>query len=72
MSTSPRPNLRVVKGEEPTVEDELRTLLRALGRVKREKAQIEGRMQPLRRRFADDRGEMMLPTIERLQRELRP
>ncbi|MGJ0508892.1 MAG: hypothetical protein ACR652_17550 [Methylocystis sp.] len=65
-----RPNLRVVKGEEPTVEDELRTLLRCLDRVKREKATIEGRMQPLRRQYADDRGEVMLPTIERLQREL--
>ena len=61
--------LRVIE-REPTTEDELRALLRARQRIERERVQNDAALQPLRRRYADARGEMMLPTIERLRREL--
>lgn len=64
-----RPNLRVI-ADEPTVEDELKALLNARQRIDRERAQNDAAMRPLMRRFADERGEKLLPTVERLKREL--
>lgn len=64
-----KPNLRIVP-DEPTVEDELRALLNARRRIEAERAQNEAAMLPLRQRYAKDRGEFMLPSLERLRREL--
>lgn len=56
-----------------TAEDELRVLQRALIRHRQAQEAVrwaEQELQPLRRRYADARGERMLPNIERLRREL--
>lgn len=54
----------------PTVEDELRTLLLARDRYERQRVEAEALMLELRRRYAADRGEFLLPSLERLRREL--
>lgn len=59
--------------DEATEADELATLQRALIQHKQALEAVkwaEDELQPLRRRYADARGEKMLPTLERLRREL--
>lgn len=48
----------------------LRRLLRERDRAVREIAEIDAQMLSYRKRYAAERGEYMLPTIERLRREL--
>lgn len=60
------PRLRVV----PTTEDALATLLRDRDRALREVAEIDAMMLAYRKRYAAERGEFMLPSLERLRREL--
>lgn len=60
------PKLRVV----PTTEDALAALLRDRDRALREVAEIDAMMLPYRKRYAAERGEFMLPSLERLRREL--
>lgn len=61
--------LSIVK-DGPTVEDAILLALiqhrQALEAVK----WAEDELLPLRRRYADERGEKLLPTLERLRREL--
>jgi hypothetical protein len=64
LKTAPR--LRVV----PTTEDALATLLRDRDRALREIAELDAMMLAYRRRYAAERGEFMLPSLERLRREL--
>lgn len=55
---------------EPPVECALRVLLRDRERAMREIADIDRKMLAYRKSYAAERGEYLLPTIERLQREL--
>lgn len=64
----PRTALKVVQTEA----DELRALLNTRQRLQRETAENDHALRQARRRFADRRGEFILPTIERLRRELLP
>jgi hypothetical protein len=48
----------------------LRTLLRDRDGLERELAAIDAQMLAYRRSYARERGEFMLPTLERLRREL--
>lgn len=48
----------------------LRELIAKRDRLLAEAAVVEQQMRPLMREFADARGEMMLPSVERLRREL--
>ncbi len=56
--------------DEPTVQDELRALLRALDKIDRERTQVDARIRTARRRYADENREFVLPSLERLRREL--
>lgn len=51
-------------------EHELRLLLRRRDQAVREIAGIDGQMLALRKRYAAERGEFVLPTLERLRRDL--
>jgi hypothetical protein len=55
---------------EPPVECALRVLLRDRERAVREIADIDRQMLAYRKSYAAERGEYLLPTIERIQREL--
>jgi hypothetical protein len=59
----------VVTAPEP-VECALRTLLLDRQRAVRDIAEIDAMMLAYRKTYAAERGEFMLPTIERLTREL--
>ena len=48
----------------------LRRLLRERDKAVRELALIDSAMMLLRRKYADERGERLLPTVERLRLEL--
>lgn len=48
----------------------IRLLLRDRDRAVREIAEIDDQMLAYRKRYAAERGEYMLPTLERLRREL--
>lgn len=70
---SPRPALRSVETVEEVrfgADQALRTLLRDRDRAMREIAEIDAMMLAYRKSYAKERGEYMLPTIERLRREL--
>lgn len=54
----------------PGAEHGLRILIRDRERALRELAEIDAQLLPLRKRYAAERGEFMLPTLERLKREL--
>ncbi len=56
--------------DEPTVEDELRALLRARAKIERERTQVDARIRTASRRYADERREFVLPSVERLRRDL--
>ncbi len=56
--------------DEPTVEDELRALLRAREKIERERTQVDARIRTASRRYADKLREFVLPSLERLRREL--
>jgi hypothetical protein len=55
---------------EPPVECALRVLLRERERAVREIADIDRQMLAYRKSYAAERGEYLLPSLERLQREL--
>jgi hypothetical protein len=55
---------------EPPVECALRVLLRDRERAMREIADIDRQMLAYRKSYAAERGEFMLPSLERLTREL--
>lgn len=65
----PAPALKLV-ATEPTDEDVLRMFLRDRDQAAREIAAIDEQMLAYRKRYAAERGEFMLPSIERLRREL--
>lgn len=52
------------------VEDAIQRLLIQRRQALQALASIDEELLPLRKQYAADRGEYMLPTIERLQREL--
>jgi hypothetical protein len=58
--------LRVVENTDTA----LRNLLNARDAAERELASIDAQMLAYRRSYARERGEYMLPTLERLRREL--
>ena len=58
--------LRVVQDTDTA----LRNLLNARDAAERELASIDAQMLAYRRSYARERGEFMLPTLERLRREL--
>jgi hypothetical protein len=61
-----KPSLRVVENTDTA----LRNLLNARDAAERELASIDAQMLAYRRSYARERGEYMLPTLERLRREL--
>jgi 5-methylcytosine-specific restriction endonuclease McrBC regulatory subunit McrC len=65
MTTKPYA-LRVVQDTDTA----LRTLLRDREMAERELASIDAQMLAYRRSYARERGEYMLPSLERLRREL--
>lgn len=65
----PRANLKLV-AEPRSVEDVLRMFLRDRDDAARDIAAIDEQMLPLRKRYAAERGEFMLPSLARLRREL--
>jgi hypothetical protein len=66
-----RPNLRAVPpATEPPLDEEIRLLLVQRRQAIQALAWAEEELLPLRKRYAAERGEFMLPTIERLTREL--
>lgn len=56
----------------PEMEDELRLALIQHKQALEALRWAEDALLPLRKRYAADRGEYMLPTLERLRRELLP
>jgi hypothetical protein len=64
-----RSNLKIVKPE-PSLEDEIRLALIQHKQALESVRWAEDELQPLRRRYAAERGEFMLPSIERLRREI--
>jgi len=63
-----KPSLRVVENTDTA----LRNLLRDLDTAEREVTAIHQQMLAYRRSYARERGEYMLPSLERLRRELLP
>jgi septal ring factor EnvC (AmiA/AmiB activator) len=55
---------------EPRVEQEIQRLLIQRRQAIQALAWADAELAPLRKRYAAERGEYMLPTIERLTREL--
>ena len=68
-----KPNLHIVD-DEATAEDELRSLLRSLERIEREKAKVEREAREKGRAYINstrpNEREFLLPTLERLRRDL--
>lgn len=66
------PNLHLVAPEqpEPSLEEQIEFLLIQRKQALQVVARIDAELLPLRKRFAADRGEFLLPSVERLQREL--
>ncbi len=56
--------------DEPTVQDELRALLRARDKIERERTQVDAQIRTASRRYADQKREFVLPSMARLRREL--
>jgi hypothetical protein len=66
-----RANLRAVPpATEPALDEEIRLLLIQRRQAIQALAWADAELAPLRKRYAAERGEYMLPTIERLTREL--
>lgn len=65
----PRANLKLV-AEPRSVEDVLRMFLRDRDDAVRDIAGIDEQMLTYRKRYAAERGEFLLPTLQRLRREL--
>lgn len=65
-------NLKLVEAEqpEPSLEEQIESLLIQRRQALQALAWADAELLPLRRRFASDRGEYMLPSVERLQRDL--
>jgi hypothetical protein len=61
--------LRVVE-KEPTLDEQIQLLLIQRKHALQALAWADEELLPLRRRYARERGEFMLPSIERLKREL--
>jgi hypothetical protein len=61
-----KPALKLV----PRTDDALRTLLTERDECERRMAEIDREMLPYRKTYAGERGEFLIPTIERLRREL--
>jgi hypothetical protein len=62
--------LHLVESDESPIEQEIQRLLIQRRQALQALAWADEELLPLRKRYAADRGEFMLPTIERLQREL--
>jgi hypothetical protein len=62
-------NLKLVKPA-PSLEDEIRLALIQHKQALESVRWAEDELQPLRRRYAAWKGEYMLPSIERLRREV--
>ena len=62
--------VETVQEPAPSTERALRILLRDRDRAEQEIAEIDRMMLAYRRSYARERGEFMLPSLERLRREL--
>jgi hypothetical protein len=62
--------LHLVESDESPIEQEIQRLLIQRRQALQALAWADEELLPLRKRYAADHGEFMLPTIERLQREL--
>jgi hypothetical protein len=62
--------LHLVESDESPIEQEIQRLLIQRRQALQALAWADEELLPLRKRYAAERGEFMLPTIERLQREL--
>jgi hypothetical protein len=63
-------HLRSVPAADAPIEQEIQRLLIQRRQALQALAWADEELLPLRKRYAAERGEFMLPTIERLQREL--
>jgi hypothetical protein len=66
----PKPRLHVVADEAPTLRDRIELLLIQRKHALQALAWADEELLPLRRQYARERGEYLLPSVERLQREL--
>jgi hypothetical protein len=62
--------LHLVEPADAPIEQEIQRLLIQRRQALQALAWADEELLPLRKRYAAERGEFMLPTIERLQREL--
>jgi hypothetical protein len=62
--------LHLVESDESPIEQEIQRLLIQRRQALQALAWADEELLPLRKRYAAERGEFMLPTIARLQREL--
>jgi recombination protein RecT len=69
-SASRMKRLHLVESDESPIEQEIQRLLIQRRQALQALAWADEELLPLRKRYAAERGEFMLPTIERLQREL--
>jgi hypothetical protein len=62
--------LHLVESDESPIDQEIQRLLIQRRQALQALAWADEELLPLRKRYAAERGEFMLPTIARLQREL--
>lgn len=69
---TPKPRLHAVpdEPEQRSLEDQIQLLLIQRRQALQALAWADADLLPLRKRYAADRGEFLLPTIERLTREV--